>query len=514
MRAARLLCAILRAMTDKPVTPKNAAAMILLRNPADPQVFWVQRSLRLTFMGGYQAFPGGQRDDDDYNVRVINCDDAEAAAMRVCAVRELFEEAGVLIARGSERLTSARLAQLRREFEEEEISFSELLAREQLLVDAQLLQEAPRWVTPPPSPKRFNTFFFCAWLPDGQETHVIPGELANGEWNRPAEAVSKWRRGEILIAPPVLHPIQEMARGFDGFLDRLHQVSQEERDLHRFLEFRYGFLMVPLRTPTIPPATQTNCYLIGGAEMVVIDPGSPYEEEQAKLDRVIDHLLAAGRHIREIIITHLHPDHILGVNHLREKYGLPVAAHRLTAEAIADTVPVDRLIADNDLIELNGRQADADLTWRLRALWSPGHARGHLSFYEERTGSLITGDCIVGMGTVVIAPPEGNMQEYMASLQRLLELPHLNALFPAHGPVLASARAKIEEYISHRHEREAMILSVLTTEPQSIPAIVKAVYTDVPETMHKLAAMSVLAHLEKLIAEGKVTRTEDAFALN
>lgn len=504
-------------MTTNHVTPKDAAAMILLRNPEDPEVFWVKRSLQLAFMGGFHAFPGGQRDAEDADLRVLHCDDADEAAMRVCAAREIFEEAGVLIARGVERLTAQRIAELRAEMHAERMSFAAILAQEGLMIDAEMLLEAPRWVTPPPAPKRFNTYFFAAWVPacaDGEQpTHVLPGELESGEWNRPHEAFDKWRRGEVLLAPPVFVPIRELARGVAGFTERLFDITPDEQLRTQGIEFRYGFNLVPLRTPTIPPATHTNCYLIGGEEVVVIDPGSPYEDEQHKLDVVIEKLLADGRRVREILITHLHPDHIGGVMHLSERFNLPVAAHRLTAEAIAETVRVDRFIEDDEIIALSGGQLDPDLHWHLRALWSPGHARGHLSFYEERTGSLITGDCIVGLGTVVIAPPEGNMQDYLASLERLLELPRLTALFPAHGPVLANTRGKIEEYLKHRLEREALIVGALSHVPLTIPEIVTKVYTDVPEALHKLAALSVQAHLEKLAAEGVVTSEAERFIL-
>src|SRR5262249_5384475 len=169
--------------------------------------------------------------------------------------------------------------------------------------------------------------------------------------------------------------------------ERMLCVSQEEREhLESRVEMRYGIYICPLRTPTIPPATHTNCYLVGSDEMVVIDPGSPYPDQQERLDEAIERFIAQARRVREIIITHLHPDHIGGVMHLAEKFNLPVAAHRLTAEAIAPEVRVDRFIEDGEVIELN--EAATGLTWRLRALWTPGHARGHLSLYAERTRSL------------------------------------------------------------------------------------------------------------------------------
>jgi endoribonuclease LACTB2 len=292
----------------------------------------------------------------------------------------------------------------------------------------------------------------------------------------------------------------------------MNAVPQAERDhLEIRIEMRYGFYLSPLRAPTLPPATHTNCYLVGGDRMVIIDPGSPYPDQQELLDRAINRFLADGKKLEEIIISHLHPDHHGGVMHLADKYGLPVAAHRLTAEALIDQVRVDRLIEDKDLIVLN--ESSTGLSWRLRAIWTPGHARGHLSFYEERTGTLLTGDCVVGSGTVVIAPPEGNMKDYLDSLRRLLELPRLTALMPGHGPVLVDGRGKIEEYLAHRFDREREIIDVMIDGPRTIPQIVKSVYRDVPEVLHKLAEMSVLAHLEKLESEGRVASHGNEFSL-
>ena len=486
--------------------------MILLRDPDDPKVFWVKRGKTLAFMANYHAFPGGQRDADDAEVPILNAENVPDAAMRVTALREIFEETGVLIARGVESLSAERRAAMRDELHAGQASFKELLEREGLALDASLLIEAPRWVTPATSPRRYNTRFFAAWLPEGQETEVIPGELETGEWLRPTEALRKWIDGDCLIVTPIFSAIQALAEGVEDFAERLLSVSQEERDhLERRVQFRYGIFLCPLRAPTLPPATHTNCYLVGGDEMVVIDPGSPYPDQQAVLDHVVARFTEQGRRFREILITHLHPDHIGGVTHLSEKFNLPVAAHRLTAEAIGGEVRVDRFIEDGEVIELS--EASTGLAWRLRAMWTPGHARGHLSFYEERTGSLLTGDCVVGFGTVVIAPPEGNMNDYLASLRRYLELPRLTALMPGHGPVIADAQGRIEEYIAHRRDREEQILGAMQAGATAIPQIVKAVYADVPEAMHQLAELSVQAHLEKLEGEGRVTRAANEFRL-
>jgi ribonuclease/clavin/mitogillin len=495
-----------------PAIPKDAAVMVLLRDPDDPKVFWVKRAKTLAFMANYHAFPGGQRDAADAEVPILNAENLHDAVMRVTAVRETFEETGALIARGTENLSAERRAAMRDELHSGRASFKELLEREGLELDANLLVETPRWVTPESSPRRYNTRFFAAWLPEGQESEVIPGELESGEWLRPKEAMRKWIDGDCVIVTPIFTAIQALAEGVEDFAERLLRVSQEERDhLERRVQFRYGVFLCPLRTPTLPPATHTNCYLAGGDEMVVIDPGSPYPDQQAVLDHVVARFIEQGKRFREIIITHLHPDHIGGVTHLAEKFNLPVAAHRLTAEAINGEVRVDRFIEDGEVIELS--EEATGLTWRLRAMWTPGHARGHLSLYEERTGSLLTGDCVVGFGTVVIAPPEGDMNDYLASLRRYLELPRLTALMPGHGPVIADARGRIEEYIAHRRDREEQIVSALRTGASAIPQIVNAVYANLPDANRQLAELSVLAHLEKLEGEGRVTRAANEFRL-
>lgn len=489
---------------SKPATPRDAAAVILLDRPSDPLVFWVRRSPRMAFQGNFQAFPGGQREEPDAAVPVRNAAGDESDAMRVAAVRELFEETGVLIARGAERLDAETRREMRRRLVDERTPFAGLLAEHDLEVDAGLLEPAGRWVTPPFSPRRFDTWFFTAWPPEGQQVDLWGGELDDGEWLRPAEAVAAWETGMLLVAPPILHAMRTLADGLEGLEARFASIPEARRGHVRRIEFRPGIVLFPVRTPTQPPATHTNCYIVGGRELVIIDPASPYDEERAALDRLLDTLTRVeGRRVREIIATHLHPDHIGGIEYLRERLGVPVAAHRITAEALEGRVRVDRYVEDGERIALEG---PPDVV--LRAVHTPGHARGHLCFFEERTRSLITGDLIVGLGTVVIDPPEGNMSDYLASLERVRAL-EPTAIFGAHGPAIGTPIAKIDEYIAHRLEREARIAAAVASGATTIDEILAVVYTDVPEKLHGLARRSILAHLEKLEADGRVSRQQE-----
>ncbi|HEV2802517.1 MAG TPA: MBL fold metallo-hydrolase [Pyrinomonadaceae bacterium] len=503
--------------TSRDAIPKDAAAVILWRetegdgngsNNRAPEIFWARRSASLAFLGGFYAFPGGQRDAEDAAKLVEHAPDAETAAMIACAARELFEELGVLVARGADALTKGQLASVLDDFTSGRMTFPQLLAHYGLRLDARDFTFAGRWVTPPFSPRRFDTWFFLARCPRKQEPRVRTTEFECGEWTTPDAAIRRWQDCEALVAPPVLHALRVLREGLtDDLVERFLGVPQARREPVRRIEFMPGFICFPLRTPTKPPATHTNAYLVGHNEFVVLDPGSPYEDEQAALAACVDELKAEGRRLREIILTHHHPDHTGGVRALLEHLGggVRLAAHRLTAESLRGQLTVDRFIEDGDVIELAGSPSLS-----LRAMHTPGHTRGHLSFYEAQTGALITGDNIVGLGSVLIDPPEGNVRDYLASLERYRALlPHVTALFGGHGAAVAAPRQKIEEYIAHRLERERNILQAVRAGAKTASEIVAEVYTDVNPKAHALAERAVLAHLEKLEADKLVSQTTE-----
>src|SRR4030095_5455073 len=171
----------------------------------------------------------------------------------------------------------------------------------------------------------------------------------------------------------VLHGLKTLAGGLtDDLVERFLSEPQAHRQPTRKIEFRPNYICFPVCTPTKPPATHTNCYLIyTSREVLVIDPGSPFEDEQQALAEAVTDLVSEGLSVREIVLTHMHPDHIGGVKALQSALGgeLRVAAHRLTAEPLAGTIEVDRFIEEDDVIKLDGEPEIS-----LREMHTTGHA--------------------------------------------------------------------------------------------------------------------------------------------
>lgn len=486
------------------------------------EVFWVKRSPALGVLGGWHAFPGGGVGKHDaatpigsmpvvspalntsfpvFDVRPASPD--VSPDIVACAVRELFEETGLLLSTAAPT-TLEEQREARRRLLARQTDFASILASFSASIDARRLTFAGRWLTPPVAPFRFDTRFFLLHWPEEEpvQPQVDGGELCEGEWVAAENALDRWRGHAIFAAPPTLYVLEVLAKeGPDRGLQRLVQHGDDvSRPMQRFIENRPGVVSLPLVTPTLPPARETVSYLLGRDEVVLVDVGSPFPGEidrlAAVLDFMRDHL---GKRLTAIWLTHHHPDHVWGVELLRRRVDVPVLAHPETAERVEPLgVRVDAFLRDGQRVQLAG---DPPLT--VQVIETPGHARGHLCFLEEEHGALIAGDLVAGLGTVLIDPPDGDMDEYLASLERVRSL-RPRTLFPAHGPAVLDPESRLLELIEHRLEREARILACWERGARTPAEIVPAAYSDVSPELHPFAERQVLAHLGRLRNLGKI----------
>jgi ribonuclease/clavin/mitogillin len=271
----------------------------------------------------------------------------------------------------------------------------------------------------------------------------------------------------------------------------------------------------PLLSPTLPPATHTNAYLLGERQLLLVDPGAKDPVENDRMLEIIDALRRDEHELHGIFLTHHHNDHMAGTAYLRARLGVPILAHPLTAERVEPRgLVVDRLVHEGDRLPYGPRGFTALLT--------PGHAPGHLCLYDEAGGGLIAGDMIASVGTILISPmDDGDMQIYLQSLERLVELgrAHLARtgetlrLWPAHGASIADGEPWLRFYIAHRLEREARVVAALRPEGQGLDVLWPIVYADKPGVPPPLAVMSLLAHLQKLLREGRAAERQGLWSL-
>ena len=255
-----------------------------------------------------------------------------------------------------------------------------------------------------------------------------------------------------------------------------------------------GVSVILAPNPSPMTGNGTNTYLVsGGQGCVVIDPGPLIESHLVAVAEAAQELGGA----RALLVTHGHPDHAEGAARLRELTGAPVLAWSREGVPAADET-----LDDGDVATLGDRA--------LRAIYTPGHRYDHLCFLLEDEGTLFAGDLVAGVGTVVIAPPEGDLDDYLASLRRLLAMDarDLRLIAPGHGPAREDVQELLEGYLTHREQRERQLVAALVVDErgQRISELVVRIYTDVGPDLWPIAAYSTLAGLLRLERVGLAER--------
>lgn len=478
--------------------PRTAAACIIVRGQATPEVLLVQRNPTLRFMAGHHVFPGGRLQEDEGVERVLHAADRRHAQALQAAVREVFEETGLLCVRG-ELPPRDEILQERRLLLAGETDFNAFLHRYALAIEAGDFELAGHWLTPSFSSIRFATQYFLYRLRGEQQAELIEGEVVALDWLSPAEARARWHAGGLRISTPVAYTLRQMAAaGLPGALPLLQRGTERAPGEHNWFEIRRGITLAPVKSMTLPPATHTNCIIVGERELYVIDPGAHEEAEQQHLNRQLDHMLELGGKLKAVLLSHAHPDHVSGADVLRQRYGVPILAHPATAEQLPHLV--DEHLHEGDVLTCAGAPP-----WQLHCLHTPGHDRGHLCFLETSTSSLLAGDMVANPGSILVAREYGgDMADFIRSLERLLTV-DCKLIVPAHGQPAGRPREFVQQQLEHRLWREAKIQRAYDAGARTFEALLEASYDDAPREALVWARYSLDAHLHKLGIEAPAT---------
>lgn len=553
-------------MTTAPVVPRPAATLILLRDAdAGLEVLMARRTRDAAFAGGAFVFPGGALDAQDHHSDLAalctGLDDAAASAHLgvasgglgywIAAIRESFEEAGLLLAQRPDGellrvgdLDAPVFDAARRAIAAGDATLLSFAQRHALRLATDRVHYFSHWITQAGRPRRFDTRFFIAEAPPHQAPAHDGSELVEHVWIAPAQAVDRHRRGDFNLLFPTLKTLEALADfrnaaaaiqyartprqmppmeprralGHDG--SRLlvpgdHAYAevgkldpQQTGDVSceivpgRPVRLSERVQRVTAPNPSVMTGPGTNTYLIGDPQngIAVIDPGP---EDARHLDAI---LRAAEGPIRWILCTHTHRDHSPGARALKASTGARTFGMMAASPDYQDlTFTPEHPCLDGEVLLLG--------SCTLRVIHTPGHASNQLCFLLQEEGMLFTGDHIMQGSTVVINPPDGDMGAYFASLQRL-QTETLQWLAPGHGFLMARPHEMVERLLVHRSARENRIVNALRQSgPATLEALVPVVYDDTPARMHAWAARSLLAHLLKLEREFRLSRKEDGWAL-
>ena len=548
------------------LVPRPAATLILVRDAsAGMEVFMIRRTQAAAFMGGAHVFPGGGVDAGDASAELAaHCeglDDAEASrllgvergglAYWTAALRECFEEAGLLLAHDAEGryadLNDAErlqvFAQWRESVRAGRATLADLCREHGLRLAAGRLAYYSHWITQPGRPRRYDTRFFVAEAPSAQTASHDNSETVDHLWIQPGEALARHQRGEIQLVFPTIKTLESIA-GFDtaaallAFARSPRKMptmaprtanSAEGKKLLVPGDYAYAEVgrldpggrgsasceIVPGTVVQLSPKVRritapnpgfmtgpgTNAYLLGaGEDIAVIDPGPAID---AHVEAV---LAAAGARLRWILVTHTHTDHspaaaLLKARTGAELMGMPPPPFERQDQSFRP----DRVLAHGERVELAG--------CALRVIHAPGHASNQLCYLLEEEKLLFTGDHVMQGSTVVINPPDGDMRVYLDSLRRL-QREDLAWFAPGHGFLMDKPQEALERLLIHRLTRENKVLNAVRAAGEAaLEQLLPAVYDDVSTRLYPVASRSLLAHLIKLKDEGRLRESHGRWSL-
>ncbi|HEX7892110.1 MAG TPA: MBL fold metallo-hydrolase [Ramlibacter sp.] len=527
----------------EPAVPRPAATVLLLRDGSGGlEVLMTRRSATASFAPGAYVFPGGAIDAADAQAHEIAArrptQKDEPLTQAIAAIRESFEELGVLLARHRDGtpVTGEDVHALDRH-----APFAAQCRERGLMLAADQVFVLAHWITDRDLPRRFDVPFLVARMPQGQSPVADEAEQFEPVWVRPADALARHQAGQFFMIFPTIRTLERLEK-FEtvdavlaacateqplwtscpraGFLQgaearfmehempygELALVCPDGQMLHH-LDWRTDQPVALLKNvmrltapnPGVMTGPGTNSYIVGDPDTgyIVVDPGPDEPGHQQRLWR------AAGGDIRLIVCTHSHADHSPGARPLQAlcKTKPPILglSSAPTARPASEFTP-DRVLADGEVLTLTGNGT----THRVQAIHTPGHAANHLCLVLLEDGLLLSGDHVLNGSTTVVDPPDGDMTAYLESLDRLAaacDEHRIDFILPAHGHVLGYPKKAIGMLKAHRLQREARVVAAMRARPGgTLEDWVELAYADVPQRLWPVAKRSLLAHVQRIEA--------------
>ncbi len=527
----------------EPAPTRPAATVLLLRDtPHGIEVLMTRRSTTASFAPGAYVFPGGGIDAADAAAHAQSTRRPGQSDLHltqaIAAIRESFEELGVLLARHADgnHVTTEVIAALDRQ-----APFGAQCRERGLTLAGEDVFVLAHWVTDRDLPRRFDVPFLVARMPQGQTPVADETEQFEPSWVRPGDALARHEAGTFFMIFPTLRTLERLARytsveavltacahekplwiscpraGLLGGQDarymehdspygELALTSPDGQIVHsldwqceRPVPLLKNVMRLTAPNPGMMTGPGTNSYLVGTASTgyIVIDPGP---DDAAHIARLY---AATGGRIEAIVCTHSHPDHSPGARPLQALcahsppiLGLPSAA---TARADSRFVP-DRSLLNQELLTLT-HQAQKHT---LKVIFTPGHAANHVCLVLVEDGLLFSGDHILNGSTTIINPPDGDMSDYLDSLDRLsraCDEHEIDFILPAHGHVLGEAPQAIAQLKAHRLKREAKVKAAMQAMPEgTMKDWVARAYDDTDPRLWPIALRSLQAHVDRIEA--------------
>ena len=480
--------------------PRPSAAAVISRNSGeDMEILLCHRVSEVPSFPDFWAFPGGGISRVDRKVAESNpswFSEREDREWLIALLREMLEEVGVA-PDGNGEFVNVEVEIIDR-VNEDKSEWSKLVFENKLSIDNFNPSLITQRTTPPVAPIRHRNRFYHVATGDNSIEPKFPSgrtEFDEFQWWKPNELLDAWLSHEVKLPPPQVTLIRGIVElGFS-------ELAKNPPSGYHRIEYANGVELVPIPTDTLPPATHTDCYVLGhpGGSRILVDPAARSIEALEILRNKVAEIEESGSKIIATVFTHKHPDHIGDLGKISKIYRAPIFASEETLSDFPTNTPWfrRRTLSEGDIIKID------DEKWSV--IETHGHCPGHICLVGE--AGIVSGDNAVLFGTILVPSSDGNMNEYLAGLERLRDLdPSL--LFPGHGPMVANPRRLLTRYLNHRKKRHLRVLNAVKVMEDygggTLESITREAYADTPDAHPNLAMDQTYSHLLALEESGNI----------